>query len=69
MFLVLTPAQATAVRGPTSPGKALDPVLCADGSYALPAAVLADPAHQVRWAALAGLPQVASITPAVVGVS
>ena len=57
LFIILTSEQAEAVGGPTGPGAALVPVPLADGlTYVLPAAVLDDPAHEVRQAALALLP-------------
>lgn len=55
-MIILTSEQAAAVRGPTAPGSALDPIPLADGSYVLPEAVLADPAHAIRHEALAALP-------------
>ncbi|OYX80134.1 MAG: hypothetical protein B7Y77_00960 [Bradyrhizobium sp. 35-63-5] len=57
LFIILTSEQAEAVGGPTGPGAALVPVPLANGlTYVLPAAVLDDPAHEVRHAALAVLP-------------
>lgn len=57
LFIILTTEQAGAVGGPTGPGAALVPVPLADGTtYVLPAAVLDDPAHEARHAALALLP-------------
>lgn len=56
-MIILTEQQADAVRGPTAPGAALDPIPLADGmSWVLPEAVLVDPAHATRHAWLAGLP-------------
>lgn len=55
--IILTAADAEAVRGPTAAGAALVPVPLADGStFVLPALVLEDPAHQSRWGLLASLP-------------
>ena len=56
-MLILTEAQAEAVRGPTSSFSALDPRPLTDGSFALPVAVLSDPAHAASQDALDGLPQ------------
>ncbi|MCJ8143877.1 hypothetical protein MKI84_13210 [Ancylobacter sp. A5.8] len=57
-MIILTENQAEAVRGATAPGAALDPIPLADGvSWVLPEAVLADPAHALRHATLAGLPR------------
>lgn len=58
MMIVLTAEQAEAVRGPTGPGAALDPVPLADGeTWALPPSVLSDPAHAQHHDTLAALPQ------------
>jgi len=57
MMIILTTSEAAAVRGPTGPGAALDPLpLVDDTSWVLPQAVLADPAHTVHHAMLAALP-------------
>ena len=57
LFIILSTEQANAIGGPTGPGAALVPVLLADGvTHVLPAAVLDDPAHASRHAALAVLP-------------
>lgn len=57
-MIILTAAEADAMRGPTAPGAALDPVPLADGvTYVLPVAVLDDPAHAMHHAALAALPR------------
>lgn len=56
IYIELTPAEADAVRGETSPGHRLDPVGLAGGTFVLPVAVLADPAHALRHAMLAGMP-------------
>lgn len=56
--LLLTPAQAAQVRGPSAPGAALEPCLLADGvTLVLPAAVLDDPAHAAWQDLLSALPQ------------
>ncbi|MEP9368077.1 hypothetical protein [Xanthobacter sp. VNH20] len=52
--LLLTAALAEEVRGPTSPGAALAPLLLADGvTWVLPECVRDDPAHAVRRPQLA----------------
>lgn len=56
-MLILPPAVADAVRGPTAAGAALDPRPLADGGFALPERVLADPDHAEHHALLAGLPR------------
>lgn len=55
-MIILTAEQADQIRGPTSPGNALDPVALIDGSYVLPEAVIDDPAHHARHAYLQLLP-------------
>jgi hypothetical protein len=55
--IILTAEQAAAVRGPTSPISALDPVQLPDLRWFLPARVLEDPAHAIHHALLAALPQ------------
>ena len=56
-MIVLTLEQAEQVKGPTTPGHALDPVLLADGeTWVLSEAVLADPAHADLHDFLSGLP-------------
>lgn len=55
-MIILTPEQADQVRGTTAPGHALDPMALLDGSFALPEAVLSDPAHGVHHALLGSLP-------------
>jgi len=57
MFMILSAAEADAVRGTTTPGFALDPRALVDGTFALPPAVLNDPAHAARQDALVGMPQ------------
>lgn len=57
-FILLTAAQADAVRGETSPGAWLAPVPLADGgTHVLPERVLWDPAHAAAWPRLADLPR------------
>lgn len=56
-FILLTPQEADAVRGETSPGAWLAPVPLRDGAtYVLPVRVLDDPAHMGVRSVLAGLP-------------
>lgn len=63
LFIILTEAQADAVRGESSPGAWLAPVPLADGAtWVLPARVLGDPSHESKWAILAVLPQ-RTVTP------
>ena len=58
LFILLTTAEADAVRGETSPGAWLAPVPLADGiTWVLPCRVLLDPGHEAKWPLLAGLPQ------------
>lgn len=58
LFILLTMAQADAMRGESSPGAWLEPVPLRDGvTQVLPARVLTDPAHAAKWATLAALPQ------------
>lgn len=56
MYIVMTKAQADVVKGETSPGHALSPVLTADGTYILPYRVLEDEAHASKHAFLKSLP-------------
>ena len=44
-FIILTKAEAEALRGKTGDFTALDPQELKDGTFILPAAVLTDPAH------------------------
>lgn len=44
-FIILTKAEAEALRGKTGDCTALDPQEMKDGTFILPAAVLTDPAH------------------------
>jgi hypothetical protein len=55
-YIEMTAPQAEAVRGETCAGHRLEPVALAGGTFVLPVAVLDDPAHAVRRAALAALP-------------
>jgi hypothetical protein len=55
-FIELTAAEVEAVRGEASPVHRLDPVGLAGGTFVLPVAVLADPAHALRHATLAAMP-------------
>jgi hypothetical protein len=56
-FIILTAAEADAVRGASGPFAALDPAALADGvSHVLPEVVLSDPAHAARHAVLSVLP-------------
>lgn len=58
LFIILTPEDAEAVRGPTAPGAALDPVqLTGEAAFALPEAVLADPDHARHRVFLAERPR------------
>jgi hypothetical protein len=56
-MIILTAAEAEAVRGTDSPGHALAPRPLKDGvTFALPEAVLSDPAHAGHHDVLAALP-------------
>ena len=55
-MLILGPADAAAVTGPTADGAALQPRALADGDFALPARVLDDPAHAMHHALLSTMP-------------
>ena len=56
-MIILDEAQTDQVRGETSPGHMLDPRPLANGTqWALPEAVLSDPAHAIHHAFLSGLP-------------
>lgn len=58
LFIILTEAQADAVRGESSPDAWLVPVPLADGAtWVLPERVLSDPAHASRLEALITLPR------------
>jgi len=56
MFLILTAAEATKVRGLSCDTAALDPRPLTDGRFILPATVLDDPAHEKHHDALKALP-------------
>lgn len=56
--IILTADEASQVRGESSPGAYLDPILQADGSYILPECVLEDVAHESKWTFLKTLPMV-----------
>jgi len=64
LFIILTAAQADAVRGSTTPPAALDPIERHDGVFILGLTVLSDPAHAMHHALLAGLPQLDGADPA-----
>lgn len=56
-MIILTEAQATLVRGETSPGHMLEPIALADGvTFVLSERVLSDPAHTMRHKFLGSLP-------------
>lgn len=55
-MIILTAAQADQVRGPTSPGAALEPVRLSDGTFALPETCATDPAHVMHHTLLQSLP-------------
>lgn len=58
LFILMTTAEADAVRGETSPGAWLAPVPLADGtSHILPERVLWDPEHAPAHARLESLPR------------
>lgn len=58
LFIVMDGTQADAVRGETSPGAWLAPVLLADGeTWVLPARVLAIAAYESKRPLLSGLPE------------
>lgn len=61
-MIILTPAQADHVRGLTVKGHALAPRPLANGTFALPEAVLNDPAHAQHKAYLSALPKVEDST-------
>jgi hypothetical protein len=54
-MIILQPTEADQVRGLTVRGHALAPRPLADGTFALPEAVLTDPYHAVRKAFLSTL--------------
>ena len=55
-FLILTASEAIALRGPTLPGKALDPVPLTDGRFVLPLSTRPDDHGEAINAALDALP-------------
>lgn len=56
-FLILDHATAAAVRGPTAPGYALEPVPLLDGSgWILPEVCATAPEHTIHHALLATMP-------------
>lgn len=55
-MIILTASEANQVRGLTTKGHALAPRPLANGTFALPVAVLNDPAHASKWAFLNTLP-------------
>jgi hypothetical protein len=57
LCIILTAEQAAAVAGPSAPHHVLEPRALSDGNYALPVAVLSDPAHREKWPELEDLPQ------------
>jgi len=58
LYILLDANAAAAVRGMSSEGHTLEPVLLADGAtFVLPANVLADPGHASRSEILCTLPQ------------
>lgn len=63
MFVILTSSEADAVRGPTTPPAALNPIERAGGAFILSVAVLSDVAHESHWPFLADLPQMDSTDP------
>ena len=58
LYIILAADAAAAVRGISSAGHSLEPLLLADGvTFVLPADVLADPGHASRYDILGALPQ------------
>lgn len=55
--IVMTSAQADAVRSKPTPYAAIEPVPLTDGSYIVGEEVLVDPAHAAKKAALQALPK------------
>lgn len=55
MFIILSAAEAQAVRGKTSPMTAIEPVELKDGSFLLTDDVMSDPAHKTRVKSIEGL--------------
>lgn len=62
--IILTAAEADAVRGMSTPIAAIEPVALKDGTFMLGVEVLADPAHKAHWGVLTKLPQKDSDDPA-----
>jgi len=62
--IILTAAEAEAVRGNSTPIAAIEPVALTDGRFMLGTEVLADPAHKAHWDVLTKLPQKDSDDPA-----
>lgn len=58
IVIYLTPAQADAVRGETSPGYGLEPVPYGGEGFVLPASVLNDHAHASVHPFLVDLPRI-----------
>lgn len=58
MLLILTAAEADAVRGKSGPMAEIVPIPLADGRFVLGSEVLDDPAHAARRATLVNLPAI-----------
>ena len=54
-YIILTKAEADAIRGKSSPFAAIEPVLLKDGTYVIGDEVLADPAHAALVAKVVGI--------------
>lgn len=54
-LIILTAAEAEAVRGMSTPMAAIEPVALMDGTFMLGIEVLADPAHAKHLSKLSGL--------------
>jgi hypothetical protein len=54
-LIILTAAEADAVRGMSTPTAAIEPVALTDGRYMLGDEVLTDPAHAKHLSKLSGL--------------
>lgn len=59
-LIVLTKAQADAIRGKSSPFAAIEPVELKDGTFMVGDEVLADPAHIQRVKSIEALPKVSA---------
>lgn len=57
-LIVLTKAQADAIRGHSSPFAAIEPVALKDGTFMIGEEVLTDPAHTARIQSIKALPKV-----------